>query len=90
MSDWQACGGIKVERAKDHIRYLEAEIAAYNKRRPYVAVGALEKPPAFERGVRRRYSSRFFPVLLSYKSRYQPFRVWEYPTTGTRAQGDLT
>lgn len=35
MSDWAASGRVKVERAKEHIRDLEAEISAFLETNPY-------------------------------------------------------
>jgi hypothetical protein len=35
---WQASGGVKIERAKEHIRNLEAEIEAFLERSPYRVV----------------------------------------------------
>jgi hypothetical protein len=38
VTSWATGGGIKVERAKEHIFNLEAEIASFVKRRPYSSV----------------------------------------------------
>jgi hypothetical protein len=35
MTDWASSGRIKIERANEHIRNLEAEIVAFRERRPY-------------------------------------------------------
>jgi hypothetical protein len=35
MRDWAASGSIKIDRANEHIRHLEAEISAFRERRPY-------------------------------------------------------
>jgi hypothetical protein len=35
MRDWASSGGVKIERAYEHIRNLEAEISAFRKGRPY-------------------------------------------------------
>jgi hypothetical protein len=37
--DWSASGGIKIKRAKEHFRNLQAELHAFSKRNPYSAVG---------------------------------------------------
>jgi hypothetical protein len=36
--NWGSSGAIKIERAKEHIRYLEGEITALKERRPYEAI----------------------------------------------------
>src|SRR5579862_4233630 len=42
MADWQSSGRVKVERAKEHIRNLEAEIQAFAQRNPYEGRGEID------------------------------------------------
>lgn len=35
MRNWESSGRVKINRANEHIRHLEAEIDAFRKRRPY-------------------------------------------------------
>ncbi len=43
MPDWTASGRVKIERAKEHISNLEAEIATFAKSDPYKVVPEIDK-----------------------------------------------
>jgi hypothetical protein len=56
MRDWATSGRIKIDRANEHIRYLETEILAFRERRPYPVV---RESNTYNQGVYKTYGTAF-------------------------------
>ncbi len=47
MTDWASSGGVKIERAKQHVNDLEIKISAFLERHPYVIVREINAEPGY-------------------------------------------
>jgi hypothetical protein len=62
MHDWASAGGIKIERAKEHVRQLEAALRTFRESNPYAVV--IEKD---EKAGKHRFV---------FRARHEPPAIW--------------
>jgi hypothetical protein len=96
LADWKTSGGVKVERAKEHIRNLEAELIAFAKRHPYDTIGKLDDDTrefvVRARDIRERPDPKWGAIAgdAIHNLRSSLDILWRHVTTAPGTKPDLT